>query len=194
MKGFQRFVGGCGGGKTTPLLFAALGLVSLTLAAGCHSDRESYREVPKGVRVKDSPSAHEHSEYGPHGGHLVELGEEEYHAEVILNPKTKDVTVYILGPDAKKPEPIDAKEVTLELTIDGKVRPHTATPSPQTGDPPGMASRFVLADDPDIKAKIADEHELEGHVKVTVKGKAYSGEIEHEHAGNDEHRAQTKTK
>lgn len=173
-----------------PVLLAVVGLASMLSTVGC-SDRGSYREVPKGVRVKDTPAAHEHGEYGPHGGHLVELGEEEYHAEVVLNPKTKDVTVYILGSDAQKPAPIDAKEVRLELTIDGETGPHVARPSPQKEDHPGESSRFVLANDPDIKAKIDDEHELVGHVNVTVKGKSYSGEIEHEHGGHDEHRAQT---
>jgi hypothetical protein len=173
-----------------PVLLAVVGLASMISTVGC-SDRGSYREVPKGVRVKDTPAAHEHGEYGPHGGHLVELGEEEYHAEVVLNPKTKDVTVYILGSDPQKPAPIDAKEVRLELTIDGKTGPHVARPSPQKEDHPGESSRFVLANDPDIKAKIDDEHELVGHVNVTVKGKSYSGEIEHEHGGHDEHRAQT---
>ena len=121
---------------------------------------------------------------------MVELGEEEYHAEVVFNAKTKDVTVYILGPDPQKAAPIDAKEVTLELTIDGKLGPHVAKPAPQPADPPGESSRFVLAADPQIQSKIDDEHELEGHVKVTIKGKSYSGEIEHEHVGHDEHHSQ----
>jgi hypothetical protein len=166
-----------GSAKQMPMLFALIGLASMMSTVGC-SDRGNYRAVPKGVRVKDTPAAHEHGESGPHGGHLVELGAEEYHAEVVLNPKSKDVTVYIRGSDPEKPAPIDAKEVTLELTIDGKIAPHIAKPAPEQGDPPGNTSRFVLADDPDIKAKISDEHELEGHVKVTIKGKSYSGEIE----------------
>ncbi len=177
--------------KKTPVLLAVMGVASMMLTVGC-SDRGSYREVPKGVRVKDTP--HEHGEYGPHGGHLVELGQEEYHAEVVLNPKTKDVTVYIRGSDPQKPAPIDAKEVTLELTIDGKMAPHVAKPSPEREDPSGKSSRFVLANDPDIKAKIDDEHELVGHVNVTIKSKSYSGEIEHEHGGHDEHRVQTTKK
>ena len=167
----------------------AIGLSAF--AAGCGSDAASYRPIPKDVRVKDSPAPHEHGDEGPHGGHLVELGEEEYHAEVVLDVKTKAVSVYLLSSDPQKAAPVDAKEVVLELTIDGKTGPHVAKPSPQKDDPPGKTSRFILANDPDIKAKIDDEHELEGHVNVTINGKAYSGEITHEHRSHNDH-TQTK--
>jgi hypothetical protein len=161
-------------------------------AAGCRSDEASYRPIPKDIQVKDTHPPHEHGDHGPHGGHLVELGEEEYHAEVVLDVKTKAVTVYLLSSDPHQAAPVDAKEVVLDLTIDGKTGPHVAKASPQKDDPAGTSSRFILADDPDIKAKIDDEHELEGHVKVVIKGKSYSGEITHEHGAHDEQAARKK--
>jgi hypothetical protein len=161
-------------------------------AAGCGSDAASYRPIPKDVQVKDTQPPHEHGDHGPHGGHLVELGEEEYHAEVVLDVKSKAVNVYLLSSDPQKAAPVDAKEVVLELTIDGKTGPHVAKPSPQKDDPAGKSSRFILTDDPDIKAKIDDEHELEGHVKVVIKGKSYSGEITHEHGDHHEQAAAKK--
>jgi hypothetical protein len=173
------------------LVLAASLLALSAFAAGCQSNEAEFRPVAKGVRVKAAPSPHEHGEEGPHGGHLVELGEEEYHAEVVLDVKAKAVDVYVLASDPHKPQAIDAKEVVLELKIDGKTGPHAAKPSPQKDDPPGKSSRFILADDPDIKAKIDDEHELEGHVNVTINGKAYSGAITHEHASHHDH-TQTK--
>jgi hypothetical protein len=127
--------------KQPAWFFAACALVTTAWTIGC-SDRAEYREVPKGIRVKDTAARHEHGEYGPHGGHLIELGEEEFHAELVLNPKTKDVAVYILGPDPQKAAPIDAKRVTLELTIEGKTSPHVAKPSTQQGDPPRRVFAF----------------------------------------------------
>ncbi len=169
------------------LVLAVWAIGVSAFSAGCRFNEASYRPIPKDVRVKESPAPHEHGDEGPHGGHLVELGEEEYHAEVVLDVKTKAVSVYILSSDLQKAAPVDAKEVVLELTIDGKTGPHVAKPSPQKDDPPGKTSRFILANDPDIKAKIDDEHELEGHVNVTINGKAYSGEITHEHRSHNEH-------
>lgn len=173
-------------------LMLAASMIGLSaFSAGCQSNEASYRPIEKGVRVKPAPAAHEHGEEGPHGGHLVELGEEEYHAEVVLDVTTKAVDVYLLASDPHKPAPVDAKQVVLELTIDGKTEPHVAKPSPQKDDPPGKSSRFILANDPDVKAKIDDEHELTGRVKVTINGKAYSGEITHDHGSHHDH-AETK--
>lgn len=172
--------------RTLSLLLTASVIGLSAFSAGCQSNEADYRPISKGVRVKP-PVAHEHGDDGPHGGHLVELGEEEYHAEVVLDVKTKAVNVYLLAADPHKPAPVDAREVVLELTIDGKTGPHVAKPSPQKDDPSGKSSRFVLANDPDIKAKIDDEHELVGRVNVSINGKAYSGEITHDHGSHDHH-------
>ena len=52
-------------------------------------------------------SAHEHDEHahaheGPHHGSIVELGNEEYHAEIVHDDATGTVTVYLLDSSAKK--------------------------------------------------------------------------------------------
>jgi hypothetical protein len=146
--------------------------------AGCTSGDQTYHEVSKGTRVKDEPHDHEH---GPHSGHLVELGEEEYHAEVVFDPKDAKITIYLLDSSAKKPAATDAKEVKLELTIAGQAKSFAAKPAAESGDPPGKSSRFEIAGNSDIKAKIKDEEDLKGSVTVTINGKTYTGRIVHEH-------------
>jgi hypothetical protein len=155
------------------------GCAGLMLVAGCNSQNQTYHEVPKGVRVKDQP--HPHGEEGPHGGHLVELGEEEYHAEVVLDPKSAKITLYILDSTAKKPVPIDASEVKVELTMGGQPKPLVAKAAPDSGDPAKKSSRFEIADNPDVKANIKDEEDLKGSVTVSIGGKTYTGKIVHEH-------------
>src|SRR3954453_3788032 len=59
---------------------------------------------------------HDHAHHGPHHGHLMELGEEEYHAEW-THDETGKVTFYILGSDAKKEVPIAAGEITIDVKI-----------------------------------------------------------------------------
>jgi hypothetical protein len=160
------------------LLF--IGSVALALIAGCNSGKQEYHEVNKGVRVKDQPHEHEH---GPHGGHLVELGEEEYHAEVVFDPKSSKITVYVLDSTAKRPSPIDAKEIKLDLTIAGQPKPFAARAITSPKDPANLtiSSQFEVADNPDIKANIKDEEDLKGTVTATVNGKTYTGKISHEH-------------
>jgi hypothetical protein len=155
-----------------------VGCVGLALGAGCNSGNQAYHEVPKGARVKDQPHEHEH---GPHGGHLVELGEEEYHAEVVFDPKSSKITLYVLDSSAKKSAPIDAKEIKLELTIGGQPKSFAAKPVADKDDPPNKSSRFEVADNPEIKANIKDEEDLKGGVTVAIGGKTYSGKIVHEH-------------
>ena len=111
-------------------LAGAVAVLMLTSLYGCGRSSQAYHEVPKGTRVHDDPHSHE---AGPHGGHIVELGEEEYHAEVVFDPNTSKVTIYILDSTAKKPQPIDAKQVTLVLAIKGKPKPFAAAPGSRYG-------------------------------------------------------------
>jgi hypothetical protein len=163
-------------------MFVVGGVAALSAAlalSGCGGQGSEYHAVEKGVAVK-APPPHDH-EHGPHGGHLVELGEEEYHAEVVFDPKAAKLTIYILDSTAKKAAPIDSKDVSLKLAIDGKSEAFKLTAAPDSGDPQGKASRFELAGDADIKAHIKDEEDLKGTVSATIGNKSFSGDIKHEH-------------
>src|SRR6202011_847954 len=116
---------------------------------------------------------------GPHGGHLVELGEEEYHAEVVYDAKGAKVTVYLLDSTAKKPAPTDAKEITLTLTIDGNPQSLPAKAAAEAGDPAGKSSRFELVGNADVKSHVKDEEDLKGTVTAAVGGTTFTGEIKY---------------
>jgi hypothetical protein len=165
--------------RTKHLLGAMPALAAMLVLVGCSGQSSEYHPVTKGVTVK-VPPPHEH-EHGPHGGHLVELGEEEHHAEVVFDAKAAQLTIYILDSTAKKAEPIDAKEVALKLSIDGKSAGFKLPAVPEAADPKGKSSRFELAGDPDIKAHIKDEEDLKGTVSVTIANKDFTGDIKHEH-------------
>lgn len=146
--------------------------------AGCGGPGQEYHPVPKDVSVQDQPHEHEH---GPHGGHLVELGQEEFHAEVVFEAKAAKITVYLLDSTAKNASPTDARTITLKLAIDGKTQSLSLAAAPQPGDPQGRSSRFELAGNADIKSHIKDEEDLKGSVTAEINGKTYTGEIKHEH-------------
>jgi hypothetical protein len=67
-----------------------------------------------------SEPEHAHASAGPHGGSLIELGEEEYHAELVHDDASGIVTVYLLDSAAKTAVPIDATEVVINLKHEGR--------------------------------------------------------------------------
>jgi hypothetical protein len=63
----------------------------------------------------DGHEGHAHPSEGPHHGDLVELGNEEFHAEVV-HGDAGSVTVYILDSSAKTAVPIDATELAINIS------------------------------------------------------------------------------
>ena len=113
--------------------FIALGIpvaVSAALAlAGCGTNSPP---APPAVEHKEGDGhAHAHPAHGPHDGHLIELGEEEYHAELTHDDATKSVTVYLLDKETKRVEILALRagaDNALSLVALG------STPIPTEGD------------------------------------------------------------
>lgn len=154
--------------------------LTLTLCLGCGSSAP-----PK--TAEKSPEGHDHAEgehahpsEGPHHGHLIELGNEEYHAELTHDDATHTVTIYVLDSAAKKAVPIDAKEVLINLIVEGKPEQFHLVAAPQEGDAVEMSSRFSLADEKLHEALEAKT--TTGRLNLTIEGKPYSGNVvHHEH-------------
>jgi hypothetical protein len=94
---------------------AVLAVVTVLWLAGCTGGSST----PAGGGSKaaaEHDHDHEHAQHGPHGGHLMEIGEEEYHAEWTHDESGK-VTFYILGPEAKKEVPVAAAEITIDVKV-----------------------------------------------------------------------------
>ena len=135
---------------------------------------------------KDEHAEHAHPSEGPHHGHLIELGKEEYHAELTHDEATKTVTVYVLdGKTAKLAVPIEEQEITLNITVDGKPSQFKLSAAPQEGDPEGTASRYSLADEALLEA--LESPKATGRLSLNIKGKPYSGNVEHQEHDEHEH-------
>jgi hypothetical protein len=129
---------------------------------------------------------HAHPEEGPHHGHLIELGEEEYHAELTHDDATKTITVYLLDGKAEKPVPISEPEILVNLVVDGAPIQAKLLANPQEGDPAGQSSRFSITDEKVMVALQAER--AAGRLNVTIAGKPYTGNIEHhDHDHDHEH-------
>lgn len=177
---------------------ACSGLV-LILIAGC----ESASSEPAGPVVNGDSSipalppdtvdlgegghdhAHDHPSEGPHHGHLIELGGEEYHAELVHEEDAESVTIYILDGSATEVVPIEATTVTINLKHDGRGEQFDLAASPDAGDPDGRSSRFVSTDEElgeDLHAEGA-----EARLVVRIAGKSYTGKIDHDHDHGHDH-------
>ncbi|MBI1315060.1 hypothetical protein GC176_27530 [bacterium] len=162
-----------------------------------------------------SEASHEHPSEGPHGGDLIELGNEEYHAELVHpyhhddnahahadhkdgddhkggheehgDPDHEGVTIYILDGSAKESVAIDVAEITLNLSHDGKPEQFKLTALPTETDPEGKSSRFA-SDDNDLLEHFHEE-EIEGTLVLQINGKSYRGKVAHNHEdhGHDHH-------
>ena len=129
--------------------------------------------------------AHAHPSEGPHHGHLIELGQEEYHAELVHDDATKTVTVYLLDKEAKAPVAIADPEIMLNLAADGQPMQVKLAAAPQEGDPAGQSSRFSVMDEKALEALEAPK--TTGRLNVTIEGKSYTGEVVHEEHGDHKH-------
>lgn len=149
-------------------------IVSLYLA-GCNGGDQT-AEKKNGEEAHE----HEHPAHGPNGGHLIELGDEEYHAEWVIGAGNK-VTIYMLDGKGEKPVPIAAENVTI-VTKDPKGEESYELPAADrtTGDMP-TATQFELE-----SAELAGSLETLGEgntatLKVDVNGKPFEGKIEPGH-------------
>lgn len=143
------------------------------------------KTAPNATTESVEVDPHDHPHEGPHHGTLVELGDEEYHAEVVHDAQS--VTVYVLDASAKQAVAIDAKELTISLLHDGAPEQFTLAASPQETDAAGQASRFT-ATDAELVGHL-DDAAAAPKLNVTIDGTAYRGAIlhdhDHDHEGHD---------
>jgi hypothetical protein len=97
-------------------LLAACLIASVAIwASGCPSATPTTTTPTKGGE-EHGEEGHVHPAHGPHGGHLIEIGTEEYHAEW-THADDGTVTIYILDAEAKNEVPIAAEDITIETKI-----------------------------------------------------------------------------
>jgi hypothetical protein len=181
----------------TPL-FTLLTTLSF-LAAGCQpaappASRGGPVTTPPPATVEAGHEGHDHSAHGhptegPHHGALVELGNEEYHAEVVHDDATGTVTVYLLDSHAEKTVTTTATQATINLKHGDSPEQYKLAAQPEEGNPAGQTSRFTLTDKELVKH--LDEVASAAKFNITIGDTPYSGVIPaddhaahgHDHAG-----------
>ena len=169
-------------------LIAAAGCV--LIAHGCNKPQESASSHSSSttsdvITMDTLPPSMEgvetHPSEGPHHGSLVELGNEEYHAEIVHDAES--VSVYILDAAATTAVPIDSSELMINLIHDGNPEQFKLTAAPEAGEPKGKSSHFMLKD-VELVAHLDDDASAPKLV-VTINGTPYRADITHDHEGHD---------
>lgn len=167
--------------------FLIFSVAAAVMATGCNDDPSSVQGTRSSQATdsasKSSGESHAHPTQGPHKGTLVELGQEEYHAELVHD--AQKVTIYILDGAATKAVPIDASELVINLAHDGKPSQYKLLPEPESADPAGKASRFSLQS-PELVEELEHNHS-NAKLSVMIEGKAYRGEIRHDGEVHHDH-------
>jgi hypothetical protein len=127
-------------------------------------------------------AAHAHATTGPHKGDLIELGNDEYHLEMVHDDKV--ITMYVLDGEAKNLVPVDATDISINVMHFNKPEQFKLLPKKTEGEPAGKNSTFMITDGHLIK------HLGHGTPKValTISGKAYRGTIKHSHDHDHDHK------
>jgi len=166
---------------TLPILGVSLVCVTGCSESGTTGPGNTITELPPDT---GSHEEHAHPSEGPHHGDLVELGNEEYHAEVV-HGEAGSVTVYILDSAAKVAVPIEAAELTINISHDGNAEQFKLAAESAATDPEGKSSRFSIKDEE--LAKDLDDHDATAKLVVMIDGKSFSGQIQHKHEGEHKH-------
>ncbi len=121
-------------------------------------------------------SRHAHPSHGPHGGELIELGQEDYHVELVHGDA--GLSLHVLDGEAKTAVPIDAQSLTISLKKDGAVKSFDLASERLESDAEGKSSHFASADE--------ELHEwldggAEGAITIEIDGKSFTGNVAHDH-------------
>ncbi len=121
------------------------------------------------VEVAKKEAEHEHS--APHGGALVEFGEEFAHLEFVLDAATGKLTAYALDGEAEKPVRLKQGEIAVQIESPGNILnlKLTGVANALTGETAGDTSEFVAQSD-----QLKGLAKFDAAIKaVSIKGKDF---------------------
>jgi len=105
---------------------------------------------------------------GGHGGIIVEIGRDNYHAEAVFE-KGGVLRLYTLGKDEAKIQEVESQSLTGYVKLEGGSESTSVVfrPVPQSGDAEGKTSQFVARLPKELSGK---------HVEVTIPSIRIGGE------------------
>jgi hypothetical protein len=134
-------------GVFTALCLAA---ASVALYVGCsrpptNAPSAGGTSQPQEAKQPAAGNGGEHAHKpGGHGGNIVEIGRDNYHAEAVFE-KGGTLKLYLLGKDEAKVQEVESQVLTGYAKVEGGTEaiPFTLRPVPQAGDTAGKTSQFL---------------------------------------------------
>ncbi len=181
----------------TRSLCLAASLMAMASLVGCGSehghahgqhDHESgqhdHGTAGQSAQAHTDSHAKDHGDEGPHGGHLIELGRNHaYHAELVEIDATQSIVVYILDSQMQEVS-IDHDTISIHVAIDNRASSYVLKAA--EGETAGGFSRFVSVGNAMFEA-LEHNDDLEGKLRVTIKGVPYVGRLAHRAHGHAGH-------
>lgn len=98
------------------------------------------------TRTSTDPNSDEEHDHipGAHGGFIVSIGRDSYHAEAIFE-KDGAISLYMLGADESRINEVENQDLTayVKSSSGAEATPMQLKPAPQEGDSTGKTSRFT---------------------------------------------------
>lgn len=169
-------------------MFFSRFVLSLSVAAslglaGCTPSEPAAKPFGDGDNVTNTTPAAAHPDHGPNGGHIVELGEEEFHAEVAVD-KDRKLTVWLLDESMKAAKPVENGTVQIMTKVDAKDVTLDLVAAPLEGEADGKCSRFELAAD-QVPGAVMDIEGLTGDLSLKFGDKTLKSSLTEGHDHDD---------
>ena len=139
-------------------------------AASGHTEQQHPEHAPS----QHAHAVHPHPVHGPHQGPLIELGDEAYHAEWVVDVPSDSIAIYILDGQAETEVAIDKDAAVINLFVDGVPRQIKLVAHTPAGDGVQQASRF---DVPLSNRQWLSAIGGRGQLRVMINGKSYRGSL-----------------
>jgi hypothetical protein len=112
---------------------------TLVLASGCNRGGDK----PGDATGKATEGEHGHKP-GQHGGTIVEIGRDNYHAEAVFGDKG-EVKLYMLAKDEAQVQEVELQTLDASAKAEGELKgvPMKLAPAPRPDDSKGKTSVFV---------------------------------------------------
>ncbi|MDB5341631.1 MAG: hypothetical protein JWP89_8 [Schlesneria sp.] len=181
---------------TFPRFEICLTLIGGLMLLGCSpskNEQKTSQQVKQNKGAEHDHASHEgaHLHYGagPHGGTVIELGGDDYHAEIVLDHDGHAVRVFLFKADAKTPLVTKAADAVLSLDANKKL---ILKPIPLGDDQAGHTSSFELVDETAVE-DLYKKGFLHGDLSVPVGDQVFKSHLdihiehgEHKHADHDD--------